>query len=58
MKTLYSIATVCIITLLGFSVKDKRQTVHYNHEEFESVSKRIKKAHDSIIRVNHAKHGE
>jgi len=58
MKTLYNVLTVIVIAFLGLSINDRRNKVRYDHKEFESVSKRLKKTRDSIITVKHARHGE
>lgn len=58
MKTLYSILTVIIIAFLGLSINDRKNKVRYDHKDFEEVSKKLKKTHDSIITVKHERHGE
>lgn len=57
MKALYSLVVVTIITALSVDVMNQTKTTvsNYNKDDFDKISIAIRKANDSILKVNREK---
>lgn len=57
MKTLYSLVVVTVITALSVNVINQKKTTDnvYNGRGFDSISITMRKANDSILKVNREK---
>ena len=57
MKTLYSLVVVTVITALSVNVINQKKTTDkvYNGRDFDSISIAMRKANDSILKVNREK---